>query len=235
MMAHRILIVEDEQELADILAAYLKVEGYEVETAFDGEEGLRIAKEKSIDLALLDIMLPKVDGMEVCRTIRQQSEMPIIMISAKNGELDKVVALGTGADDYVTKPFSPLELVARCKAQLRRYERMTGQVGKEEHLDQVLRFDELVLDKNAYQVSVLNQEVEFTTKEFDVLYYLAQSPGQVFTKEQIYQGVWGYEGICDENSVAVYIKRIREKLNKYKITCIHTVWGIGYKFHKEAL
>lgn len=225
-MEHRILIVEDEKELADILGAYLEVEGFDPITAKDGQEGLKFFYEKEPSLVLLDIMLPKIDGINVCKEIREKSEIPVIMISAKSGEMDKVIALGIGADDYVTKPFSPLELVARVKAQLRRYEKSkTSPADKDE-----IRIGELVLNKSYYSAAVKGEEFPLTTKEFDMLFFFAKSPNQVFSKEQIYAGVWGYTSICDDNSITVYVNRLREKLNKFELDYIKTVWGAGYKF-----
>ncbi|MDP4144099.1 MAG: response regulator transcription factor [Bacillota bacterium] len=227
-MGHKILIVEDEKELADILGAYLEVEGFEPIVKHDGQEGLKAFYEKQPSLILLDIMLPKVDGVRVCKEIREKSEVPVIMISAKSGEMDKVIALGIGADDYVTKPFSPLELVARVKAQLRRYEKSQNTAvtyDKEE-----VKIGELVLDKGSYSAMVKGELLSLTTKEFDMLFFFAKNPNQVFSKEQIYTGVWGYTGCCDDNSITVYVNRIREKLAKYELDYIKTVWGAGYKF-----
>lgn len=221
-----ILIVEDEKELADILGAYFRVEGLNPVIAYDGEEGLAQFRECKPSLVLLDIMLPKLDGIEVCKQIRESSQVPIIMVSAKSQELDKVVALGSGADDYVTKPFSPMELVARVKANLRRYHNYKGNVES----DEGIQVGKLRLNKECYTACIDNEQIDFTTKEFEVLYLLASKPGQVFTKEQIYQNVWGYDGICDDNSVIVYIRRIREKLEKQNLDYIKTVWGAGYKF-----
>lgn len=226
-MGHKILIVEDEKELADILGAYLEVEGFEPVVTHDGQAGLKKFYEKMPSLVLLDIMLPKVDGISVCKEIRERSDVPIIMISAKSGEMDKVIALGIGADDYVTKPFSPLELVARVKAQLRRYEKVkiAHPIDNNE-----VRIGELILNKSSYSAMVKGEQLNLTTKEFDMLFFFAKNPNQVFSKEQIYEGVWGYNGICDDNSITVYINRIREKLGKYDLEYIKTVWGAGYKF-----
>ncbi len=221
-----ILIIEDEQELADILGAYLRMEGLNPVIAYDGEEGLAKFNQVEPSLILLDIMLPKVDGIEVCKRIRELSQVPIIMVSAKSQELDKVVALGAGADDYVTKPFSPLELVARVKANLRRYHNFSEKASSGECIEA----GKLRLNKDCYTAYAGDELIEFTTKEFEVLYFLASKPGQVFSREQIYQNVWGYEGICDDNSVIVYIRRIREKLEKQDLDYIKTVWGVGYKF-----
>ncbi|MBK1813308.1 response regulator transcription factor [Clostridium sp. YIM B02505] len=226
-MGHKILIVEDEKELADILGAYLEVEGFEPVVTHDGHEGLKEFYERMPSLVLLDIMLPKVDGISVCKEIREKSEVPIIMISAKNGEMDKVIALGIGADDYVTKPFSPLELVARVKAQLRRYEKIKVVHPMDNN---EVKIGQLTLNKSSYSAIVKGEQLNLTTKEFDMLFFFAKNPNQVFSKEQIYEGVWGYNGICDDNSITVYVNRIREKLAKYDLEYIKTVWGAGYKF-----
>ncbi len=224
-MGNKILIVEDEIELADILAAYLRVEGFEVITAEEGKKGLELFYQEKPSLILLDIMLPGMDGVSICKEIRVTSEVPIIMVSAKSGEMDKVVALGIGADDYVTKPFSPLELVARVKAQLRRYGKSVQEAQARQ--EDVLTAGELILYPSSYEASFRGKPIELTTKEFEILQYLARNAGQVLSKQQIYESVWGYEGICDDNSVTVYINRIREKLDK---SYIATVWGAGYKF-----
>ncbi len=229
----KILIVEDEKELGDILGAYLEVEGFTPVSSYDGEEGLNMFYRENPVLVLLDIMLPKLNGIDVCKKIREASDVPIIMVSAKSGEMDKVIALGIGADDYITKPFSPLELVARVKANLRRYEKsagsvLTGKTGKEQ-----VKVGELVLNKASYSAEVRENSLNLTTKEFEVLYFFAQNLNQVFTKEQIYNGVWGYNEHCDDSSVIVYVKRIREKLAKYDLDYIKTIWGVGYKLSVE--
>lgn len=226
-MKQKILIIEDEKELADILGAYLEVEGFVPVIANDGQMGIDCFSQEKPTLVLLDIMLPKVDGISVCREIRAVSEVPIIMISAKSGEMDKVVALGIGADDYVTKPFSPLELVARVKAQLRRYQKGRENAGGNE--EEIIR-KELRLNRRSYQADIAGEKLILTTKEFELLYFLASSPEQVFSKMQIYEGVWGYENISDDNTVTVYINRIREKLGQMNHQYIKTVWGAGYKF-----
>ncbi len=224
-MKEKILIIEDEKELATILGAYLKVEGFEAVIANDGEQGLKEFNAGKINLILLDIMLPKVNGIEVCKKVRETSDIPVIMISAKDGEMDKVVALGIGADDYVTKPFIPLELVARVKAQLRRYQGLH----RKESTDGELIAGRLKLNKNSYTAYVEGEKLSLTTKEFEMLYFLASSIDQVFSKTQIYEGVWGYTGICDDNSITVYINRLREKLGHFGLDYIKTVWGAGYK------
>jgi DNA-binding response OmpR family regulator len=226
-MGQQILIIEDEKELAQILGAYLEVEGFEAFAASDGEAGLKTFYEKKPSLVLLDIMLPKKDGIHVCKEIRESSEVPIIMISAKSGEMDKVIALGIGADDYVTKPFSPLELVARVKAQLRRYEK-TQDINTIS--DDAVSIGELILNKSSYSATATGEALTLTTKEFDILFLFAKNPNRVYTKEQIYESVWGYNGSGDDNSVTVYVNRIRDKLNTFGLDYIKTVWGAGYKF-----
>lgn len=227
-MVHKILIIEDEKELANIVAAYLKVEGFEVEIANDGKAGLEAFHRCNPSVVLLDIMLPKMDGIEVCKEIRTDSDASIIMLSAKDGEMDKVIALGIGADDYVTKPFSPIEVVARVKAQIRRYEKIAYN-SPTTNTNQVVA-GELILNKNSYTATVHGNNLILTTKEFDMLYYLASSPNQVFSKYQIYEAVWGYNECGDDNSVTVYVNRIRDKLDVYNLDYIKTVWGAGYKF-----
>lgn len=224
-MQHKILIVEDEVELAEILAAYLEVEGFKVVTAADGTKGMALFYEESPALVLLDIMLPGRDGVSICKEIRESSEVPVIMLSAKSGEMDKVVALGIGADDYVTKPFRPLELVARVKAQLRRYERSLQKQPSQN--PEKLVAGELELFPSSYEARFQGKALELTTKEFEVLLFLVRNAGQVLSKTQIYENVWGYDGICDDNSITVYINRLREKIDK---SYIATVWGAGYKF-----
>lgn len=228
-MSHRVLIIEDEKELAEILGEYLEVEGYEVMLASDGQKGLKYTEDFKPDLILLDIMLPVVDGMTLCKKIRETLDIPIIMLSAKSGEMDKVICLGIGADDYVTKPFSPLELVARVKAHLRRFDKIQND---KEMLGAGLevKAGRLTLSKESYTAQIDKVEVNFTTKEFMVLYFFARHNNQVFTKEQIYENIWGMNEYGDISSVAVYIKRIREKLKEYQIDYIKTVWGVGYKF-----
>lgn len=228
-MSHRVLIIEDEKELAEILGEYLEVEGYEVMLASDGQKGLKYVEDFKPDLILLDIMLPVVDGMTLCKKIRETLDIPIIMLSAKSGEMDKVICLGIGADDYVTKPFSPLELVARVKAHLRRFDKIQNDkemlgAGFE------VKAGRLTLSKESYTAQIDEVEVNFTTKEFMVLYFFARHNNQVFTREQIYENIWGMNEYGDISSVAVYIKRIREKLKEYQIDYIKTVWGVGYKF-----
>lgn len=223
---NKILIVEDEIELAQILGEYLKVEGFETIIAFDGAEGLKAFFQEQPQLIVLDIMLPKVNGIEVCKEIRKTSNVPILMLSAKSGEMDKVISLGVGADDYVTKPFSPMELVARVKAHIRRY----ADFAKKLDLDSTsVKVGRLTLHRSSYEAFVDNILLDFTTKEFELLYFFACHLNQVFSKERIYEQVWGMNEYGDISSVAVYIKRIRTKLLVLDVDPIKTIWGAGYK------
>ena len=220
-------MVEDEKELAKILGDYLKLEGFDVIIAKDGEEGLALFRQQKPELLLLDIMLPKLNGIEICKEARKTSDIPIIMLSAKDGEMDKVISLGAGADDYVTKPFSPLELVARVKAQMRRY----GSFGNEKERDakENLKVGSICFHVMAYEAYVGECLLQLTTKEFEVLLFFAEHQNQVFSREQIYAKVWGSSEYGDISSVAVYIRRLRNKLEEYGIDYIKTIWGAGYK------
>ena len=226
MSNKRVLVIEDEKELAQILRDYLEIEGFESDLAYDGELGLELFHDTSPDMVILDIMLPKLDGIEVCKRIRETSNVPVLVLSAKSGEMDKVISLGIGADDYVTKPFSPFELIARVKAHLRRY---TATIRQEEN-KLGLQVGKILLKKESYEAYVMEQPIELTTKEFDVLYFFASHVGQVFSKEQIYEQIWGMNEFGDISGVAVYIKRIRRKLEQFELDYIKTVWGVGYKF-----
>lgn len=225
MEEKKILIVEDERELAKILGDYLKLEVFFVELSYDGEDGIKQFKEKKPALMILDIMLPKKDGVEVLKEVRTLSDIPIIMLSAKAGEMDKVISLGAGADDYVTKPFSPMELVARVKAQMRRY----GSFGNAKEEKQEKTVGKLKFYPSSYEVYVEHEQLQLTTKEFEVLFFFASNLNQVFSKEQIYENVWGANEYGDISSVAVYIRRIRNKLEAYHLDYIKTIWGAGYK------
>lgn len=227
MSFDRILIVEDEKEIAELLKDYLEEEHFEVIVASDGREAIHLYREYRPQLMILDIMLPKLDGMEVCRTIRSESSIPIIMLSAKKSDVDKIVGLGIGADDYVVKPFSPGEIIARVKAQLRRANQLSSPAEKSEFV----RYQDLELNIKAYEVTVRNQPVPFSAKEFEVLRFFALHPNQVLTREQIFQHVWGLGEHGDLNTVTVHIKKIREKIevDPANPTMIKTVWGVGYK------
>lgn len=229
MEKHRILMVDDEQEIAELVRDYLKKEGYEVMLACDGEEALRIYREGKPSLAILDIMLPGIEGTELCRIIRSESSIPVIMLSAKSGDIDKILSLGLGADDYMTKPFSPTELVARVKAQLRRYTMLSTSPPAK---DGILEFQDLRVDFKGYNVFIKENKIELSAKEFEVLHLLCDHHGQVLTREQIFDKVWGFNEYGDINTVTVHIRKIREKIEQDPSNprYIKTVWGVGYKF-----
>ena len=225
----KILIVEDEEAIADLEKDYLELSNFEVEVANDGEIGLKQAMEADFDLIILDLMLPGVDGFEICRQIREKKNVPIIMVSAKKDDIDKIRGLGLGADDYMTKPFSPSELVARVKAHLARYERLVNSNLPENDLVEIRG---IKIDKTARRVWIDGEERNFTTKEFDLLTFLAQNPNHVFTKEELFKEIWDMESVGDIATVTVHIKKIREKIEKHssKPQYIETIWGVGYRF-----
>ena len=225
----RILIVEDEVAIADLEKDYLELSGFEVEIENDGKSGLERALNEDFDLFILDLMLPEVDGFEICKQIREKKNTPILMVSAKKDDIDKIRGLGLGADDYVTKPFSPSELVARVKAHLARYERLIGSNTVE---NDIVEIRGIKIDKTARRVWVNGEERQFTTKEFDLLTFLAENPNHVFTKEELFRKIWDMESIGDVATVTVHIKKIREKIemNTNKPQYIETIWGVGYRF-----
>ena len=225
----RILIVEDEVAIADLEKDYLELSGFEVEIENDGKSGLERALNEDFDLFILDLMLPEVDGFEICKQIREKENTPILMVSAKKDDIDKIRGLGLGADDYVTKPFSPSELVARVKAHLARYERLIGSNTVE---NDIVEIRGIKIDKTARRVWVNGEEKQFTTKEFDLLTFLAENPNHVFTKEELFRKIWDMESIGDIATVTVHIKKIREKIemNTNKPQYIETIWGVGYRF-----
>ena len=225
----RILIVEDEVAIADLEKDYLELSGFEVEIENDGKSGLERALNEDFDLFILDLMLPEVDGFEICKQIREKKNTPILKVSAKKDDIDKIRGLGLGADDYVTKPFSPSELVARVKAHLARYERLIGSNTVE---NDIVEIRGIKIDKTARRVWVNGEERQFTTKEFDLLTFLAENPNHVFTKEELFRKIWDMESIGDIATVTVHIKKIREKIemNTNKPQYIETIWGVGYRF-----
>ena len=225
----RILIIEDEESIAELEKDYLELSGFEVEIENDGEAGLTKALHEDFDLLILDLMLPGVDGFEICRKVREVKNTPIIMVSAKKEDIDKIRGLGLGADDYITKPFSPSEMVARVKAHLARYERLIG-TGVQEN--DIIEIRGLKIDKTARRVWINGEEKNFTTKEFDLLAFLAQNPNRVFTKDELFKEIWDMESIGDIATVTVHIKKIREKIefNTAKPQYIETIWGVGYRF-----
>ncbi len=225
----KILIIEDEVSIADLEKDYLELSGFEVQIENSGDTGLERALEEPFDLIILDLMLPEVDGFEVCRRIREKRNIPIIMVSAKKDDIDKIRGLGLGADDYMTKPFSPSELVARVKAHLARYERLVNSNVQE---NDIVEIRGIKIDKTARRVWVDGEEKNLTTKEFDLLTFLAQNPNHVFTKDELFREIWDMESIGDIATVTVHIKKIREKIEKQpsKPQYIETIWGVGYRF-----
>ena len=225
----RILIIEDEESIAELEKDYLELSGFEVEIENDGAEGLKKALSEEFDLFILDLMLPGVDGFEICRKVREVKNTPIIMVSAKKEDIDKIRGLGLGADDYITKPFSPSEMVARVKAHLARYERLIGSSMPD---NEIIEIRGLKIDKTARRGWVNGEEKNFTTKEFDLLTFLAQNPNHVYTKEELFNKIWDMESIGDIATVTVHIKKIREKIefNTAKPQYIETIWGVGYRF-----
>lgn len=225
----KVLIVEDEVAIADLEKDYLELSGFEVEIENDGVIGLNRALEEEFDMYILDLMLPGIDGFEICRQIREEKNTPILMVSAKKDDIDKIRGLGLGADDYITKPFSPSELVARVKAHLARYERLIGSNMPE---NDIVEIRGIRIDKTARRVWINGEEKQFTTKEFDLLTFLAENPNHVFTKEELFREIWDMESVGDIATVTVHIKKIREKIemNTNKPQYIETIWGVGYRF-----
>ncbi|MCR4731697.1 MAG: response regulator transcription factor [Lachnospiraceae bacterium] len=226
----RILIVEDEEVIAELEKDYLELSDYVVDVCADGNEGLRKAMDEEYDLYILDVMLPGTDGFEICRQIRTEKDAPILMVSARKEDIDKVKGLGLGADDYITKPFSPSELVARVKAHLARYERLVN-VANATADDDIIRIRGLKIDKTSHQVWVDGEEKNLTTREYELLSFMAENPNQVFSKEQLFQKIWDMDSVGDIATVTVHIKKIREKIeiNKDRPQYIETVWGVGYR------
>ena len=225
----KILIVEDEEAIADLEKDYLELSGFEVTIEMSGDKGLETALSGEFDLVILDLMLPGIDGFEVCKKIREEKNIPIIMVSAKKDDIDKIRGLGLGADDYMTKPFSPSELVARVKAHMARYERL---VGSNQKANDIIEIRGLKIDKTARRVYLNGEEKTFTTKEFDLLTFLAENPNHVFSKEELFREIWDMDSIGDIATVTVHIKKIREKIefDTSKPQYIETIWGVGYRF-----
>ncbi|MDO4490241.1 MAG: response regulator transcription factor [Lachnospiraceae bacterium] len=215
--------------IAELEKDYLELSGFEVEIQSRGDLGLQRAKEGEFDLLILDLMLPEVDGFEICRQVREVKNIPIIMVSAKKEDIDKIHGLGLGADDYITKPFSPSEMVARVKAHLARYERL---VSSQAAKNDVLEIRGIKIDKTARRVWINGEEKNFTNKEFDLLTFLAENPNHVYTKDELFREIWDMESIGDIATVTVHIKKIREKIeyNTAKPQYIETIWGVGYRF-----
>lgn len=225
----RILIVEDEMAIAELEKDYLELSGFDVDIETEGDIGVKRALEEDYNLIILDLMLPNLDGFEICKKLREEKNIPIIMVSAKKDDIDKIRGFGLGADDYMTKPFSPSEMVARVKAHLARYDRLVGSGLKE---NDIIEIRGLKIDKTARRVYLNEEEKIFTTKEFDLLAFLAQNPNHVYTKEELFREIWDMESVGDIATVTVHIKKIREKIefNTSKPQYIETIWGVGYRF-----
>lgn len=223
----KILIIEDDLDIGELQQDYLEINGYDVELQTSGKEGLKRALNKEYDLLIIDIMLPEVDGFEICKQVRAVKNIPILIVSAKREDIDKIRGLGLGADDYIIKPFSPSELVARVKAHLSRYERL---IGNNDTTKKEIRIRGLVIDEMARKVLVNNQKISLTAKEFDLLLFLAQHPNRVFSKEDLFESIWGLESSGDITTITVHIRKIRGKIEKDPSNpqFIETVWGAGY-------
>lgn len=228
-MNEKILVVDDETEIADLIQVYLNNDGYTVYKFYNGVDALKCIEETEIDLAILDVMLPDIDGFRICQKIREKFYFPVIMLTAKIDDSDKIMGLTIGADDYITKPFSPSELVARVKAHLNRYQRL---VNNQMEVNDIIEIRGLKIDKTARRVYLNGEEKVFTTKEFDLLTFLAGHPNRVFTKEELFNKIWDMESLGDIATVTVHIKKIREKIevNTAKPQYIETIWGVGYRF-----
>ena len=228
-MTYHILVCDDEKDIVNALRIYLEAEGYQVYEAKNGQEALKVLETHDIHLVLMDIMMPVMDGISAMAQMRQSSNVPVILLTAKSEDTDKVLGLNVGADDYITKPFSPSELVARVKAHLSRYDRLIGSGSKQ---NEIIEIRGLKIDKTARRVYINGVEKNFTTKEFDLLTFLAQNPNHVFTKEELFTNIWGMESVGDIATVTVHIKKIREKIeyDTSKPQYIETIWGVGYRF-----
>jgi len=226
----KILIIEDQQSIAELEKDYLEINDFKVDIKNNGREGLNQALTENYDLILLDLMLPDIDGFEVCKKIRNETNIPILIISARGEDIDKIRGLGLGADDYISKPFSPNEMVARVKAHLNRFDRLTGKTEKIKHIIQIKN---LTINQISHHVFLDNLEINLTTKEFEILNFLASHPNIVFSKEQLYDHVWGDDSYGDIATIAVHIKKIRDKIEKdpQNPRFIDTLWGSGYRFN----
>lgn len=238
MATANILVIDDEKEIAELVELYLTGDGYQVYKAFDANQGFEILKKEKVDLIILDIMMPGMDGLEMCRKIRETNNIPIIMVSAKSGDLDKIKGLSTGADDYVTKPFNPLELVARVKSQLRRYTLLNigaNSVMEPEKQDYI-SLRGLEISRKEHRVVVYGEDIKLTPIEFDILYLLASNPGRVFKADEIFESVWKEEAFESKNTVMVHIRRLRGKLKDDERSdsdkIITSGYGVGYKIER---
>lgn len=233
MGQYKVLIADDDPNVREILRIFFEQHDIELIEAQDGEEALQKVERDLPDIIILDIMMPKMDGYEVCREVMKTYDIPIIMLSAKGEEFDRVLGLELGADDYVTKPFSPRELMSRIKAVFRRMQPRSvrqHENNSKDNNDQVIRFPKLKIDPIRREVIIHNKVCELRPKEFDLLYHFAKSPGKIYTREQLLEQVWGYDFVGDMRTVDVHVKKLRSKLKDLQHTYIHTVWGVGYKF-----
>ena len=233
MASANILVVDDEKEIADLVEIYLTGDGFRVFKAYNAAQGLSVLEKEHVDLAVLDVMMPDMSGIDMCRKIRESRNIPIIFLTAKSGDLDKIMGLSVGADDYMTKPFNPLELSARVKAQLRRFRELSGAPAPAAK-EGVLTVRGLVISRPDHKVTVDGVELRLTPIEFDILYLLAASPGRVFSTNEIFEQVWKEEAYEANNTVMVHIRRLRSKLgdDRRADKIITTVWGVGYKIEK---
>lgn len=225
----KILIIEDDKSIAEVEKDYLEINNFEVVLKYDGKEGLDEAINNSYDLIIIDLMLPSVDGFEICKKIRKEKQIPLIMVTAKKSDVDKIKGFGLGLDDYLTKPFSPHELVARVKAHINRYQRLS----KKDKDEKIISNEGIEINLRDHKVFVNNNEVNLTVKEFDLLTLLLKNPGKVFSKEEIFKKVWGYEYTKNIPTVTVHIRKLREKIefDPANPEYIKTIWGVGYKFN----
>ncbi len=220
----KILIIEDDKEIAELERDYLEINDFKCEIASRGTTGLERALSENFDLIIIDIMLPGMDGFEVISELRKKKQTPVIFLSAKNSDIDKIRGLGLGADDYMTKPFSPGELVARVKAHIARHETLTHSNSD------IISAGNLVIDKDAHKVTVGDKEISLTAKEYDLLLFLAENPNRTFSKEVLFDRIWGMDAIGDVSTVTVHIQRVRDKINTENEKHIETIWGVGYRF-----
>lgn len=229
----KVLVIEDDKSIAELERDYLEINGYQCEIAFDGIQGLEMALNNDYDLVILDIMLPGIDGFEICSRFREKKDTPVIILSAREDDIDKIRGLGLGADDYMTKPFSPTELMARVKSHITRFERLTNNsgTGGKNSANKLLKIRGLEIDRDSRRVFVDGEEKIMPAKEYDLLLFLAENPNRVFSKEHIFDRIWGMDAIGDVSTVTVHVRRLREKIEGGdKGQYIETVWGVGYRF-----
>ena len=230
-MNKKVLIIEDDESILQLEKDYLEANGFTVKTAQDGGKGLELALKENFDLILLDIMLPIVNGLEICKKVRENSNIPILFVSAKKDDIDKIKGLGLGADDYIVKPFSPSELTARVIAHIKRYERLTNSTAT--HSD-TIEIGSLKIDKNSRRVFIDSTEISMTNKEFDLLACLAEEPDKIFSKDELFEKIWQYDSMGETSTVTVHVNRVRDKLfaADKNFNGVNTVWGRGYRFNK---